>query len=76
MPVFTMRDSINTYSLSRVPYTTDGSVFENSMVVMLVNQKDCAFLLSCLSFSHQIDGFSFLTTQGYLTYNLQILCSI
>ena len=48
VPGFPTQDSVNIESLSMVPHTTDGSVFANSMACMLVNQKDCAFLLSCL----------------------------
>lgn len=45
VPGFPTQDSINTESLAMVPHRTDGSVFANSKVVILVNQSDCAFLL-------------------------------
>lgn len=47
VPGFPTQDSINTESLSMAPHTADGPVFANSIVVILVNQNSCAFLLSC-----------------------------
>lgn len=75
MAGFPTQDSVHTESLSMVPHATDGSGFANSMVILLVNQRDLAFCYLVRSFSHQIDGFPVLplATQGYLKQHLQVL---
>lgn len=67
--IFPTQDSINTESLSMVPHTTDGSVFANSMVIVLVKRRNKQLLCYLVwSFSHQINKFLILalTAQNYL----------